>query len=71
MNTDKVRRPLVESDLVCALIPDPDLSALDAFASAAGISRSEAARQIINEWLIANSYLPLPPWPGNDVTSLP
>lgn len=50
-------RPSVESERVVLRIQEPDLGAIDSFAAENGkISRQEAIRHIIREWLSDHEY---------------
>lgn len=50
-------RPSVESDRIVLRIKEPDLGYVDAFAiEQGGISRQEAIRRIIRDWLIGGGY---------------
>lgn len=51
-------RPAVESDRIVLRVQEPDLGAIDAFAAEqAGISRQEAIRRILKDWLVGHGYL--------------
>jgi len=51
-------RPSVESDRIVLRVQEPDLSAIDKFATEnQGITRQEAIRRILRDWLIGNAYL--------------
>jgi len=51
-------RPAVESDRIVLRVQQPDLGAIDAFAAEHdSISRQEAIRRILRDWLIGNGYL--------------
>lgn len=51
-------RPAVESDRVVVRVQQPDLGAIDAFSKdGRDISRQEAIRLIVRDWLIGHGYL--------------
>lgn len=51
-------RPTVESDRIVLRIQEPNLGAVDAFATEqGGITRQEAIRRILRDWLIGHGYL--------------
>lgn len=51
-------RPAVESDRIVLRIQEPDLGAIDAFAAETkGLSRQDAIRRILKDWLTGHGYL--------------